>query len=506
MGWARVVVGLVAVVAAGSAVLSGGSGGDPETPAGLPGLPPPFLGTAVVGGGRMTAAVDAYGDVVDLRAGPAGPALIDNPADRQAAGTVPADTGIVPWVSVGDRPARPLWEADAVRQRYRSGTGVLVTTARFAAARVWIVYAAGGSLLACLTWSSPGVRVSLRSTEPAVRRRLHCDDRIARRTVRRAWRSDRRWLGRVRPLGRAAPPWARKMYERSLLVLRALTDRRSGAPAAGARDGWAYVWPRDSATAALAFAAAGYRLEARRVTRFLLGLGLEAAARFRGDGAPVPGRPAQGDAIGWVAAASAASGLIGNAAQAARVLSPAYPVPWRGKADYREGEPGDYLADAVASGVPAAAIRREFGAEGGLAREPGGKRDFDSAAAWAVRPFPRPVLFGPVRRTLLRLSADAGPYGLVPGEGWDGGEEPWSAPTAWTAWSLAALGERRPALRLLGDLRRASTPAGTLPERIDPGTGLPRSTTPLAWPHAFAILALRELWPSRTASNSPPSR
>ncbi len=45
------------------------------------GCPPPFLGTAVAGGGGLTAAIDAYGDVVDLRApSPAGRALIDNPA------------------------------------------------------------------------------------------------------------------------------------------------------------------------------------------------------------------------------------------------------------------------------------------------------------------------------------------------------------------------------------------------------------------------------------------
>ena len=55
----------------------------------------------MTGDGAMTAAVDAYGDVVDLRApGPAGTALIDNPSARQAAGTVPADTGIVPRVRI----------------------------------------------------------------------------------------------------------------------------------------------------------------------------------------------------------------------------------------------------------------------------------------------------------------------------------------------------------------------------------------------------------------------
>ena len=117
----------------------------------------------------------------------------------------------------------------------------------------------------------------------------------------------RRWLRRARPLD-GAPRWARRMYARSLLVLRALTDRRS-ASIAGAREGWAYVWPRDAGAVALAFAAAGYRAEARRVTRFLLGLDLDAAARFHPDGTPVPGRDAQGDARGWVEVAALAAGL-----------------------------------------------------------------------------------------------------------------------------------------------------------------------------------------------------
>jgi GH15 family glucan-1,4-alpha-glucosidase len=94
------------------------------------------------------------------------------------------------------------------------------------------------------------------------------------------------------------------------------------------------------------------------------------------------------------------------------------------------------------------------------------------------------------------LVAQGSRFGITPGEEWPGGEDPWSAPTAWTAWSLAALGERREALELMGALRRSATPAGDLPERIDAETGIPRSTTPLAWSHAFAILALRELWPS----------
>jgi len=278
------------------------------------------------------------------------------------------------------------------------------------------------------------------------------------------------------------------MYRRSLLVLRALTDRRTGAVAAGARDGWADVWPRDAAAAAIALAKAGYRREARRVARFLAGLNLSAAARFRGTGAPVPGRGAQGDAAGWVAAAARAAGLQPSHGDRRR---------WRDRADYQEGGGGDYLGNAIASGLNAHGIGELFGFDGALVRVAGDPGSgVDSAAAWAVRPFPRPSLFPAVRRTLLRLVARGGSrFGIVPSETWNGGDDPWTAPTAWTAWALAALGNRRAALSLMIDLRRAATPLGLLPERVDAHTGLPTSTTPLAWSHAFAILALRELWP-----------
>ena len=500
VAWLRAVLALLAAGAVAAVLLSGGSPADPRTPTGLPGLPPPFLGTAVVGSGNLTAAIDAYGDVVDLRPAAAGPALIDNPAARQTAGSVSAKTGVVPWVSLDGRAGRPLWTADSVEQRYRPGTNVAVTEARFGAAWVRIAYAAGEATLACLISRSDGARVSLRSREPAAARRLHCDDAVALRIVREAERSDRRWLARARPLASDAPAWAERMQGRSLLVLRALSERRSGAVAAGARDGWAYVWPRDAGAAALALAESGYMPEARRIARFLLDLDLAATARFAGDGTPVPGRPAQGDASGWVDLAARAAGL------------PARPqaLPWHDRADYQEGEAGDYLANAIAAQPPIDGPKRRlyggksahrpwiaatFGGSRGLERRAEDPQSgLDSAAAWAVRPFPQPALFAAVRQTLLRLAAAGGRYGMTPGSAW-AGTDPWTAPTAWSAWSLAALGERRPALRLLGDLRRAATFAGALPERVDASTGVPRSTTPLAWSHAFAILALRQLWP-----------
>jgi hypothetical protein len=501
MGWARVVPALVVAVAAGAMLVSGGSGADPRTPVGLPGEPPPFLGTAVVGDGGLTAAIDAYGDVVDLRVpGPAGRGLIDLPAARQAAGSVPRDTGIVPWVSVDGRPPRPLWTADSVVQRYWPRTNVLVTEARFGSSRFRIVYAVGGDRLACLTEVRGGVRgVEMRSSEAGAASRLRCSHATSLPIIVAGAREDRRWLGRARPLAADAPAWAVRMYRRSLLVLRALTDRRTGAVAAGARSGWAYVWPRDAATAALAFDATGYRAEARRIVHFLLGLDLGSAARFEGDGVPVPGRGPQGDAAGWVAAAARRVGL-----------PPPPRLPWRNLPDYQEGEPGDYLGNAIAASAD--------GTKTGLYRSKSSRRlvrrlgdpgsGLDSAAAWAVEPFRLRPLFQAARRSMVRLARQGDRFGITPSEDWTGGRDLWTAPTAWTAWSLASLAresagsvqaseDRRLALRLLGHLRRDSTSAGTLPERVDYRTGLPTSTTPLAWSHAFAILALRDLWPAR---------
>lgn len=464
MTWARAEIALGAVVLA-AVTLSGGHRDDPRTPAGLPGMPPPLLGVAVVGQGGRTAAVDAYGDVVDLRApGPAGRPLVAVSAKRQIAGSVSPGEAIVARGRLEDGWTLPFWRADSVSQRFLPGTNVLRTIARFGTRRVAVVRRAGG----------PGEA-----------------------------RANRAWLARVRPLGAAAPAWAEAMYRRSLLVLRTLTDRRSGAVAAGTRDGWAYVWPRDGGAVAIALAAAGYRPEARRIVRFLTGLDLNAAARFDGTGAPVPGRAAQGDAEGWVAAAARAAGLP------ARRLAYA----WRNRADYQEGDAGDYLGNAIASGLSSRRIGSTFESDGELVRIAGDPDSgLDSAAAWAVRPFPHPALFPAIRRTLMRLAASSGRFGIVPSQNWHGGEDPWTAPTACTAWGLAALAragddaqqareDRRAALDLMANLRRAATPLGLLPERVDTRTGLPTSTTPLAWSHAFAILALRELWPAGRAGD-----
>src|SRR3954468_7134972 len=112
---------------------------------------------------------------------------------------------------------------------------------------------------------------------------------------------------RARPLGPGAPRWARRLYGRSIRVLVALTDPRSGALIAGEPDGWDYVWPRDAAAGAMALEASGLRPEARRVVSFLSRLDLGAAARFHPDGSRVPGRTAAGDGQGWTETAMRAA-------------------------------------------------------------------------------------------------------------------------------------------------------------------------------------------------------
>ena len=372
---------------------------------------------------------------------------------------------------------------------------MLRTEAAFGGARVAIDCAARGGELGCV--SRGPASVSFRRNLLGGGRRVHLDDERARRIVAGEIVAGRRWLRRARPLGRGAPAWARRMYERSLLVIRALTDRRSGAVAAGARDGWAYVWPRDAGAVAIAFAGAGYPAEARRVARFLLGLDLGAAARFDGAGEPVEGRDAQGDA-----------GRLGRRrgprgrARRTRVAPPrvARPSPTT-----RRNPP------ATTSPTPSRPPRGDCPSRGRSRRKTrpgrfvtrrGLVREAGEPGPGSIRRRPGPCGPSPTPRSSRRVRAhSAAPGGRrraasassLPSTGQSaipGRRPPPGAPGAWRPSATAAR-----LCDLLADLRRAATPAGLLPERVDARTGVPRSTTPLAWSHAFALLALRQLWP-----------
>ncbi len=75
----------------------------------------------------------------------------------------------------------------------------------------------------------------------------------------------RLWANRDRPDLAELPAEISQLYTRSLLILRTLTDNHGGIIAANdsdllqfGRDTYSYVWPRDGARAAYAFARAGY--------------------------------------------------------------------------------------------------------------------------------------------------------------------------------------------------------------------------------------------------------
>ena len=115
-------------------LVSGGSRADPATPPAIPGhAGRRSSGTALIGDGRASARSTPTATSSTFAPGPAGAALVADPAELQAAGTVPADSGIVAR-ALGAGRRIPFWRADSVRQSYLPGTNVLRTVARFGAA------------------------------------------------------------------------------------------------------------------------------------------------------------------------------------------------------------------------------------------------------------------------------------------------------------------------------------------------------------------------------------
>ena len=261
-----------------------------------------------------------------------------------------------------------------------------------------------GERLACLAGAAMArASRSLRRNRRAGAAACTCDDDAPGGVIRRGRAARPALARRARPLGPARRPGRGGCTSARCWPCGRLTDRRTGAVAAGARDGWAYVWPRDAAAAALALAAAGYRGEARRVARFLLGLDLAAAARFDGDGAPVAGPRRPGRRL-----------RLGRR-RGPRRRPPARPAaldlarPRRLPGESPRRLPRQRARRRFADRDGETPIRPDLGRGGwcGGSGDPGS--GLDSAAAWAVRPFSaaRPLS----RRSAahpLRLLAEAG--------------------------------------------------------------------------------------------------
>ena len=469
-------------------------------------------------------------------------ALIDNPRriDRRRGRSRPTP-GSFRGCGVGLGPARAFWRGDSVRSITCAGTNVVRTVAQFVTGEARLVCARGRRV--ATRWRpSESDRRPVESAVTSVARDLVGDPAAfaARqsRTDGGVPRSSCRGRSALPPV--VQPTRARRPATRTgssaprsrLLALdrsgAALGIRRTAwaradvrtlaADPAGAdrpahrrgrrrrRDGWAYVWPRDAGTAALAYAAAGYRGEAGRVAGFLSGWEPRRRRRASTATARRSGRGPQGDAAGWIAVAAAAAGLPPECALA---RPPRTESAWPDLPDYQEGSPGDYLGNAIADGLSAgrtwfaASSRRR---RGSCARRATRPRASTRRPPGRSGPFPTQPSFPPSAAPSCNLAADADALRDHAGRRLAGRRRPLDR--ADRLERLEAGGARR-ANALGGERRRRAPPARRpAPRRhrrpapylsaSTPATGVPRSTTPLAWSHAFAILALRQLWPRGT--------
>lgn len=353
--------------------------------------------------------------------------------------------------------------------------------------------------------------------------------------VAEAVRADQAWLAVGAVPG--VTPAERDAAGRALLDLRMLTEP-NGASTASWYGSWNYMWPRDGAFTAAAFAATGHGEEARRVLYFLAraqtGSGLW-AARYRPDGTAVAdGRHVQLDSLGWVLWATwflsqemprAANldtlwPMVRRAADrtASALRSDGLPPPspdyWERAAsseedphaptlgvcapmlaglraatalatahgDIRKAQAWDRAADRLQDG-----IQRRF-APYGYPRSPVPGGLLDSSVVFLAPPFapPSPGVLSAVTRTGYRLRLPTG--GVVPGEGY-GAEVAWTPETGLFALSAAASGDIGTARDWLDWLIAHRTSLGSFPEKVD-SRGHQAGVAPLGWTSALVLLAL----------------
>jgi GH15 family glucan-1,4-alpha-glucosidase len=360
---------------------------------------------------------------------------------------------------------------------------------------------------------------------------------------------ERAWLGSGSVPGRGTP-WGDTVRD-ALLDLRALTrlgpgtgtstGDRPGAVVASWQPSWRYVWPRDAAFAAAAFARTGHTGDAVTVLGFLQSVqGADGTfqARYRPDGSgPPDARGVQLDGTGWALWATAqVAGSLPPARRAAvlaglrplverssdaavRLTARGLPPVSRDYWELPEDRPTLGTAAPLAAGLAAAgpllaelgdgtrrtaveaaarrldgAIRDRFGA--GYPRHPGGS-DRDASVAFLLPPFadatrpPDPGVVAAFDAANDELRQPAG--GIAPGgAGWRDDGVAWTPETAVFALAAAAAGDRDRAASLLTWLSRHRTAVGTLPEKVR-SDGRPAGPAPLAWSAAATVLAAAEL-------------
>jgi glucoamylase len=326
----------------------------------------------------------------------------------------------------------------------------------------------------------------------------------------------------------------------ALLDLLVLTDR-TGATVAGWTDRWRYVWPRDAAFAAVAFARTGHREEALKNLRFLQSVQAPDGsfhARYRADGSGTPDdRGLQEDGPGW--ALWAVAGVAETAVTAAGrdgILDPLQRLVDRSAdrllrlAGQRDGLPApssDYweveestltlgVAAPMLAGLEAAerlsrdegdtARARRLGAAAaslrgniafafgrdGYPRHLGGD-DPDAALTFVLPPFVAEALPGAqaaLDAAVPRMLRPSG--GIAPGSGWKQDGISWTPETALLGLAAASRGDAEGAEHWLTWLDSHRTSAGALPEKVL-ADGSPAAVAPLAWTAATVLLTLDRL-------------
>ena len=369
----------------------------------------------------------------------------------------------------------------------------------------------------------PGSRVLADPTHPVAAATLAA--------AQRAWLADGTLPG-------SGTRWA-DMSRKALLDLHVLTPP-SGGTAAGWAHAWRYVWPRDAAFVAAAFARTGHRADAQRELAYLQrvqGANGLFEARYLLDGTGPPDeRWAQSDGSGWalwaaaeladslpthrekVAAVRPLRGLIERSlAQTLEQTQSGASLPVPGP-DYRE-TPEDAVTLGIAgpllAGLQAAGRLERLLGNGSLAGQADQAAErFAGTVIAAFGPtyphrrfdrrglghhLPAAAVHGRraarlgVGRTVTtehRLHRPAG--GLAPGTDWHDQRVSWTPETALFAVSAAAAGDRAGAERWLDWLAGHRTAVGSLPEKVD-ADGRPAGATPLAWTDALVLLTLATL-------------
>ncbi|GAB2590422.1 glycoside hydrolase family 15 protein [Microlunatus antarcticus] len=327
----------------------------------------------------------------------------------------------------------------------------------------------------------------------------------------------------------------------ALLDLHVLTQTY-GVPVAGWTGAWRYVWPRDAAFAAVAFARTGHGDDAGRVLDFLgrvqPGSGVF-QARYLPDGSGVPDdRGTQLDGVGWALWATAGvaetlppaerpafvarhRALVDTSTAAALAaidrpgdLPPASPDYWEvperrttlaTAAVLRAGLEASARLETTAGDGPAAAraaaggarlsqaISRDFAPRGFPRRLGGRAGSVDLGVAFLLPPFAEsvdPVAYARFETAPAALTRPAG--GLAPGGSWKRDGVSWTPTTATWALVAAGIGDREQAVARLAWLQDHRTPEGSLPEKVL-ADGRPAAVAPLAWTAAAVVLAADEL-------------